>query len=70
MQEGDLKLVSARTRCGWVRFMEFGESLYGKRLPLKLKGIVYKNYERPASFTLYSLLNIESIKLFKVVKIC
>ena len=28
--------VTARTRCGWVRFRECGELLYGRRLPLKL----------------------------------
>ena len=32
--------VNARTRCGWVRFRECGELLYG-RFPLTPKGAVY-----------------------------
>ena len=32
--------VTARTRCGWVKFREYGELLYGKRFPLMLKGAV------------------------------
>ena len=40
--------VSARTRCGWVKFKECIELLHGKRIPLKLKGAVYKSYVRPA----------------------
>ena len=40
--------VSARTRCGCVRFRECGELLYGRKFPLKLKWAVYKSYVRPA----------------------
>ena len=40
--------VTARTRCGWVKFMECGELLYGRRFPLRLKGAVYKSYVTPA----------------------
>ena len=40
--------VTARTRCGWVKFMGCGELLHGRRFPLKLKGAVYKSYVRPA----------------------
>ena len=40
--------VSARTRCGWVKFRECGEFLYGRRFPLRLKGAVYVSYVRPA----------------------
>ena len=40
--------VTARTRCGWVKFRECGELLYGMRFPLRLKGAVYKNYVAPA----------------------
>ena len=29
-------------------FREFGELLYGRRFPLRLKGAVYKSYVRPA----------------------
>ena len=43
--------ITARTRCGWAKHMECGELLYGRRFPLKLKGVVYKSYVRPA--TLY-----------------
>ena len=40
--------VTARTRCGWVKIREWGELLYGRRFPLKLKGSVYRNYVWPA----------------------
>ena len=40
--------VTARTRCGWVKFRECCELLYGKKFPLRLKGVVYENYVRPA----------------------
>ena len=35
--------VTARTICGWVKSMECGELLCGRRFPLKLKGAVHKN---------------------------
>ena len=31
--------VTARTRCGWEKVRECGELLYGRRFPLKLKGV-------------------------------
>ena len=40
--------VTAKTRCGWVKFRECSGLLYGRRLPLKLKGAVYKRYVWPA----------------------
>ena len=40
-------VVTARTRCGWVRFKECSELLYG-RFPLMPKGVVYRSYGRPA----------------------
>ena len=40
--------VTARTRCGWVKFMECGELLYDRRFPLRMKGAVYESYLRPA----------------------
>ena len=40
--------VTARTRCGWVKFSECSELLYGRRFPLWLKGSVYKSYARSA----------------------
>ena len=40
--------VTAKTICGWVKFREWGELLYGRRFPPKLKGAVYKSYIRPA----------------------
>ena len=40
--------VPDRTRCGWVKFMECRELLYGRRFPLWLKGAVYESYVRPA----------------------
>ena len=39
--------VTARTLCGWVKFRECGELLYG-RFPLKLKMTVHKSYVKPA----------------------
>ena len=33
--------VSARKRCGWVKFRECGELLYDSRFSLMLKGAVY-----------------------------
>ena len=40
--------MTARTRCGWVMFREYGELLYGRRFPLRLKGAVYESSVRPA----------------------
>ena len=40
--------MTARTRCGWVKFRECGELLYGRRFPLRLKATVYMSYVRPA----------------------
>ena len=40
--------VTARTRCGWVKYMQCGELLYGRRFPLKPKEAVYKNNVRQA----------------------
>ena len=34
-------VVSARTRCGWVKFMECCELLYGRRFPLRLKKSIF-----------------------------
>ena len=41
--------VTARTRCGWVKFRECGELLHGRRFPLRQKGAVYRSYIRPAT---------------------
>ena len=40
--------VTAKTRCGWVKFRECGVLLYGRRFPLRQKGAVYESYVRPA----------------------
>ena len=40
--------VTARTRCGWDKFRECCELLYGSIFTLKLKGSEYKSYVRPA----------------------
>ena len=40
--------VIARTRCGWVKFKECSDLLYGRRFPLRLKVAVCKSYIRPA----------------------
>ena len=40
--------VTARTGCGWVKFWECGELLYGRRFSLQLKRAVYGSYIRPA----------------------
>ena len=34
-------VVTAKTRCGWIKFMECKELLYGSRFPLRLKVAVY-----------------------------
>ena len=39
--------VTARIRCGFVKFMECSELLYGRRFPLRLKGAVYRTYVKP-----------------------
>ena len=36
--------VTARTRYGWVKPREYGELLHGRRIPLRLKGTVYRSY--------------------------
>ena len=41
-------VVTARTRCGMVKFRECGELLYDRTFPLRLKGDVYKSCIRPA----------------------
>ena len=41
-------VVTARTRCGWVKFRECGEMLHGRRFPQRLKVDVYKSYVSPA----------------------
>ena len=46
--EGCVAAVTARTRYGCVKCKECGELLYGRRFPLRLKGVVYKSYVRPA----------------------
>ena len=40
--------VTARTRCGWAKFKECGELLYGRLFPLRLKGAVYESYVGPS----------------------
>ena len=40
--------VTTRTRCGWVKFREGGELLYGRRFRLKLKWAVHKSYAKQA----------------------
>ena len=40
--------VTTGIRCGWVMFSECGKLLYGRWIPLKLKGTVYKCYVEPA----------------------
>ena len=44
----DEAVVTARTKCGWVRIRECVELLHCRRFPLKLKEAVYKSYVRPA----------------------
>ena len=40
--------VIDRTRCGWVKFWECSDLLYGWRFPLSLKGAAYESYVWPA----------------------
>ena len=37
---------TARARCGWVKFRECSELLYGRIFSLKVKGVAYKSYVR------------------------
>ena len=39
-------VVTARTRCGWIKLSTCCELLYGRRFPLTLKWAVYWNYVR------------------------
>ena len=39
--------VTARARCGWMKFMECGEFLHERRFHLKLNVAVYQSYVRP-----------------------
>ena len=43
-----MAIVTARTRCGLIKFRECGELLYGRVFLLRLKGAVYNGYVRPA----------------------
>ena len=36
--------MTARTRCGWVKFWECSELLYGRRCHLMLNKAVYRSY--------------------------
>ena len=46
--EGCEAAVTARTRCGLIKFRECGELLYGWRFPQELIGAVCESYMRPA----------------------
>ena len=39
--------MSARMKCGFVKFRECGQLLYGRRFTLGLKGSSYESYIRP-----------------------
>ena len=40
--------VTARTRLGWKKFRECGETFFEKKFSLQMKGKVYKSYARSA----------------------
>ena len=40
--------MTARTRCGWVKFYQCDELIYEMMFPIKLIRVVYKSYVRPA----------------------
>ena len=42
--------MTARRRCGWVKFLECGKLLHGNRLPLRLNEDVCKGCVKPAIF--------------------
>ena len=44
---GNEAAVIARAKCWWVWFRECGGLLYGRRFPLRLKGVVNEGYVRP-----------------------
>ena len=37
---GSEAAVTARTRIGWIKFREYGELLYGRKISLKMKGFI------------------------------
>ena len=39
--------MTARIRCWLIKFMECGELLYGRRVPLRLKQAVHMSYVEP-----------------------
>ena len=39
--------VTVRSRCGWVKFREYVELVYGRRFPLRQNASVYESYVRP-----------------------
>ena len=41
-----VRLLYARTRCWFVKLRECSELLDGRRLSLRLKGVVYKSHVR------------------------
>ena len=45
---GSQAAVAARTRNGWIKFKECGESLYERKFSLKMKGRVYQSCVRSA----------------------
>ena len=44
--EGCVAAVKARTRCWRFKFRECGKLIYGRRIPLRMKGAVYRRYVR------------------------
>ena len=48
MQVEDEAAITARTWYEWIKLRQCSELLYGCRCHLKLKGVDYKNYTRPA----------------------
>ena len=45
---GNEAAVTARTRIGWIKFIECGELLYGRKFSLKIKGRIYHSCVRSA----------------------
>ena len=42
-EDGSEAVVTARTRIGWIKFMECGQLLYGRKFSLKMKGRIYQS---------------------------
>ena len=55
--------MTARTRCGWVKFRKYGKLLFGMCFPLMLEEIVYMSYVRPETLCWSKVWYMGEIKM-------